>query len=80
MSHSSQEKPDILFSRFTGASAASVGTIDKTESAAKLTDVEKRDEIRGNFLRVLPVTLGGAYGGGRCPQEYEGICWDGISY
>ena len=33
--------------------------------------VEKEAEKRTNFLHPSPVHWGEAYGGGRCPQEYE---------
>ena len=79
VSRSSQGKPDIQFSRFTGASVASVGTIVKTEFSAKVMDVEKRGENREYFLHASPSLLG-VLTAGRLPQEYEGICWDGISY
>ena len=70
MSHSSQGKPDIQFSRFIGAAVASINTIEISEFSAKLMDVEKRDEIWGKFLRGLPVPFGEAYGGAM-PHEYE---------
>ena len=79
VSRSSQGKPDIQFSRFTGAADASVATIVKTEFSAKVMDVEKRGKNWEYFLRASPSLVWGAYGGA-LSHEYEGICWDGISY